>query len=142
MKIMITGARGQLGADCVRVFNETHEVMSIDLEELDITRLSDVETMVKDFTPDIILNCAAYTQVDNCETDTEQSWKINVAGTKNLARSVAKHGGRFIHISTDYVFDGRKKVPEPYVEEDEPHPLSYYGITKYESEKGGQADNR
>ncbi len=135
MKIMITGARGQLGADCVRVFNETHEVMPIDLEELDITRLSDVETMVKDFTPDIILNCAAYTQVDNCETDKEQSWKINVTGTKNLARCAAKHGGRFIHISTDYVFDGRKKVPEPYVEDDEPHPLSYYGITKYESEK-------
>ncbi len=135
MKIMITGAIGQLGADCVQVLNETHEVMAVDLEELDITRLSDVETMVKDFTPDIILNCAAYTQVDNCETDKEQSWKINVTGTKNLARCAAKHGGRFIHISTDYVFDGMKKVPEPYVEEDEPHPLSYYGITKYESEK-------
>ena len=135
MKIMITGGRGQLGADCTRVLQNIHEVMSIDLEELDITRLSDVETMVKDFTPDIILNCAAYTQVDNCETDTEQSWKINVTGTKNLVQSVAKHGGRFIHISTDYVFDGRKKVPEPYVEDDEPHPLSYYGITKYESEK-------
>ena len=135
MKIMITGARGQLGADCTRVLQNIHDVMSIDLEELDITRLSDVETMVKDFTPDIILNCAAYTQVDNCETDKELSWKINVTGTKNLARCAAKHGGRFIHISTDYVFDGRKKVPEPYVEDDEPHPLSYYGITKYESEK-------
>ncbi len=135
MKIMITGGRGQLGTDCVRVFNETHEVMSIDLEELDITRLSDVETMVKDFTPDIILNCAAYTQVDNCETDKEPAWKINVTGTKNLARCAAKYGGRFIHISTDYVFDGWKKVPEPYLEEDEPHPLSHYGMTKYESEK-------
>jgi dTDP-4-dehydrorhamnose reductase len=135
MKIMITGARGQLGADSVRVLNEIHEVVAVDHEELDITRLSDVETMVKDFTPDIILNCAAYTQVDNCETDKEPAWKINVTGTKNLAQSVAKHGGRLIHISTDYVFDGGKKVPEPYLEEDEPHPLSYYGMTKYESEK-------
>jgi len=135
MKIMITGVRGQLGADCTRVLNETHEVMAIDPEELDITRLSDVEMMVKDFTPDIILNCAAYTMVDNCETEKELAWKVNVTGPENLAQSVAKHGGRLIHISSDYVFDGRKKVPEPYVEEDEPHPLSYYGKTKHESEK-------
>jgi dTDP-4-dehydrorhamnose reductase len=135
MKIMITGAKGQLGADCVRVLNETHEVMSIDLEELDITRLSDVEAMVKDFTPDIILNCAAYTQVDNCETDKEPAWKLNVTGTKNLAQCAAKHGGRLIHISTDYVFDGSKKFPEPYVETDAPNPVSYYGMTKHESEK-------
>ena len=135
MKIMITGARGQLGADCVRVFNKTHEVVAVDPEELDITRLSDVETMIKNLTPDIILNCAAYSKVDNCEAEKELAWKANVTGPKNLAQSVAKHGGRLIHISSDYVFDGRKKVPEPYVEEDEPHPLSYYGITKYESEK-------
>ena len=135
MKIMITGDRGQLGADCTRVLNAIHEVMAVDLEELDITRLSDVETMVKYFTPDIILNCAAYTMVDNCETEKELAWKVNVTGPENLAQSVAKHGGRLIHISSDYVFDGRKKVPEPYVEEDEPHPLSYYGKTKHESEK-------
>ena len=135
MKIMITGARGQLGADCVRVLNETHEVVAVNLEELDITRLSDVETMIKNLTPDIILNCAAYSKVDNCEAEKELAWKANVTGPENLAQSVAKHGGRLIHISSDYVFDGRKKVPEPYVEEDEPHPLSYYGITKYESEK-------
>jgi len=135
MKIMITGARGQLGSDCVRVLNKTHEVVAVNPEELDITRLSDVETMIKNLTPDIILNCAAYSKVDNCEAEKELAWKANVTGPENLAQSVAKHGGRLIHISSDYVFDGRKKVPEPYVEVDEPHPLSYYGITKYESEK-------
>ena len=135
MKIMITGAREKMGADCVRVLNETHEVVAVDPEELDITRLSDVEMMIKNLTPDTILNCAAYSKVDNCEAEKELAWKTNVIGPKNLAQSVAKHGSRLIHISSDYVFDGKKKVPEPYVEEDEPHPLSYYGITKYESEK-------
>ena len=135
MKIMITGARGQLGSDCVRVLNKTHEVVAVNPEELDITRLSDVETMIKNLTPDIILNCAAYSKVDNCEAEKELAWKANVTGPENLAQSVDKHGGRLIHISSDYVFDGMKKVPEPYVEEDEPHPLSYYGMTKYESEK-------
>jgi dTDP-4-dehydrorhamnose reductase len=135
MKILIAGGKGQLGTDCVRVFRETHEVMAIDLDELDITKLSDVESLVQRFVPNIIINCAAYTQVDNCEIEKDLAWNANVKGTENLARSVEKHGGRLIHISTDYVFDGRKRVPEPYVETDEPNPVSYYGKTKYESEK-------
>lgn len=134
MKIMITGARGQLGSDCVRVLNKTHEVVALNPEELDISRLSEVERMIEKLTPDIILNCAAYSKVDNCEVEKELAWKANVTGPENLAESVAIYGGRLIHISSDYVFDGRKKVPEPYVEEDEPHPISFYGMTKYEGE--------
>ena len=135
MKILIAGGKGQLGTDCIRVFRETHEVLAIDLDELDITKLSDVESLVQRFVPNIIINCAAYTQVDNCEIEKDLAWNANVKGTENLTRSVEKHGGRLIHISTDYVFDGRKRVPEPYVETDEPNPVSYYGKTKYESEK-------
>jgi len=143
MKILIAGGKGQLGTDCVRVFRETHEVMAIDLDELDITKLSGVESLVQRFVPNIIINCAAYTQVDNCEIEKDLAWNANVKGTENLTRSVEKHGGRLIHISTDYVFDGRKRVPEPYVETDEPNPVSYYGKTKYESEKAVRsADDR
>ena len=135
MKILIAGGKGQLGTDCVRVFRETNDVLAIDLDELDITKLSGVESLVQRFVPNIIINCAAYTQVDNCEIEKDLAWNANVKGTENLTRSVEKHGGRLIHISTDYVFDGRKRVPEPYVETDEPNPVSYYGKTKYESEK-------
>jgi dTDP-4-dehydrorhamnose reductase len=132
---LITGGKGQLGTDCIRVFRDTHEVLAIGLDELDITKLSDIEALVKKFMPHFIINCAAYTQVDNCEIEKDLAWNANVKGTENLARSVEKHGGRLIHISTDYVFDGRKRVPEPYVETDEPNPVSYYGKTKHESEK-------
>jgi dTDP-4-dehydrorhamnose reductase len=135
MKIMITGAKGQLGTDCTKVLGETHEVMGVDIDKVDITKLPDIELLVKQFRPDIIVNCAAYTRVDDCEFEKGLAWKANVTGAENLAKCVNKHGGQLIHISTDYVFDGRKKVPEPYVETDVPHPISYYGITKLEAEE-------
>jgi len=135
VKILVTGGKGQLGTDCVQVFRETHEVLAIDLDELDITRRDDLEALVQKFMPDIIINCAAYTQVDNCEIEKKLAWNVNVTGTENLVKCMDKQGERLIHISTDYVFDGRKKIPEPYVETDQPNPVSYYGKTKYESEK-------
>jgi dTDP-4-dehydrorhamnose reductase len=127
---MITGDKGQLGADCKNVLGETHEILGVDIDEVDITKLPDIELLVQKFTPNIIVNCAAYTRVDDCEIEKELSWHANVTGAENLAKCVDKHGGCLIHISTDYVFDGRKKVPEPYVETDVPNPVSYYGITK------------
>lgn len=135
MKILVTGGKGQLGTDCVRVFGKTHEVLAIDLDEVDITRRSDLEALVQKFMPNIIINCAAYTQVDNCEIEKDLAWNVNVTGTENLVKCSEKQGCRLIHISTDYVFDGSKKIPEPYVEKDKPNPVSYYGKTKYESEK-------
>ncbi|MCD6198199.1 MAG: dTDP-4-dehydrorhamnose reductase [Deltaproteobacteria bacterium] len=134
MKILICGGDGQLGSDCVQVFQQAHEVFALTLNELDITSSSDVDKVIGKCVPDIILNCAAYTAVDACETEREPAWKVNVEGPKNLASWVAKYGGLLIHISSDYVFDGRKKPPEPYVEDDEPNPLSYYGSTKLEGE--------
>jgi len=132
---MITGDKGQLGADCSKVLGETHEIMGVDIDEVDIAKLPDIELLVQQFTPNIIVNCAAYTRVDDCEIEKELAWHANVTGPENLAKCVDKHGGFLIHVSTDYVFNGRKKVPEPYVETDVPNPVSSYGLSKFEGEK-------
>ncbi len=134
MRILITGGRGQLGFDCAEVLNQSHEIMVRGSKEFDITDAEVVERTIRNYKPDIILNCAAYTKVDACETERERAWKTNVEGPQNLSLSVKRHGGKLIHISTDYVFDGRKRPPEPYTEDDEPSPLSYYGMTKLEGE--------
>jgi dTDP-4-dehydrorhamnose reductase len=138
MKIMITGDKGQLGTDCTKVFGETHDVLGVDIDEVDITKLPDIELLVQQFRPNIIVNCAGYTRVDDCEIEKELAWKANVTGAENLAKCVDKYGDRLIHISTDYVFDGRKKVPEPYVETDKTNPISNYGMSKLEGEKAIQ----
>ena len=138
MKIMITGDKGQLGTDCTKVLGETHEVLGVDIDEVDITKPPDIDSLVQQFRPNIIVNCAAYTRVDDCETEKELAWKANVTGAENLAKCVDKYSGRLIHISTDYVFDGRKKVPEPYVETDKTNPISSYGRSKLEGEKAVQ----
>jgi dTDP-4-dehydrorhamnose reductase len=138
MKIMITGDKGQLGTDCTKVLGETHDVLGVDIDEVDITKLPDIESLVQQFRPNIIVNCAAYTRVDDCEIEKELAWKANVTGAENLAKCADKYGDRLIHISTDYVFNGRKKVPEPYVETDKTNPISNYGISKLEGEKAIQ----
>jgi len=135
MRILITGSRGQLGWDVSDVLGLRHERVAVDIEELDITDAGQVEKFVDSIRPDIILNCAAYTRVDACETEKEAAWRTNVEGPKNLAKAAARQNSRIIHISTDYVFDGNKRLPAFYIEEDEPNPCSYYGITKYEGEK-------
>ena len=135
MKIIITGNKGQLGADCAIVLSKIHEVLGVDIDEVDITKFQDVEDLVQQFGPSIIINCAAYTRVDDCEAEKELAWKVNVTGAENLARCIRKYGGCLIHISTDYVFNGRKAVPEPYMETDETDSISYYGKTKLEGEE-------
>jgi dTDP-4-dehydrorhamnose reductase len=132
---MITGAKGQLGADCNRILRRRHDIMALAKDEMDITNVSDVDARIKQFLPDAVINCAAYTQVDKCETEKQIAWDINVGGVKNLAECTKKYGGRLIHISTDYVFNGLKRIPNPYVESDETNPVSYYGKTKLEGEK-------
>ncbi|UCF87385.1 MAG: dTDP-4-dehydrorhamnose reductase [Nitrospiraceae bacterium] len=143
MKILICGGLGQLGSDCNIVFSKGHEVLSCGSKELDITDLKAMEDKVRGFTPDIIVNCSAYTKVDACETETERAWKVNAEGPKNIALTVKKYGGRIIHVSTDYVFDGKRKPPEAYNEDDETAPLSHYGRSKLEGERAVReiADN-
>jgi len=134
VKILITGGKGQLGTDCAQVLGDRHDILAIDLDELDITDQSDVKKTVQRFSPNIILNCAAYTQVDACETEKALAWKVNVNGPKNLALSAKDCHAQMIHVSTDYVFDGTREAPRPYREDDEPGPISYYGRTKLEGE--------
>jgi len=135
MKIVILGGKGQLGSDCTKVLNETHDVMSVDLDELDITDVSQVEAVAGNFGADVIVNCAAFTKVDECESKKDLACKVNIEGPGNLAVAAKKEGSRLIHISTDYVFDGRKKVPGAYTEKDDPDPISYYGVTKLAAEE-------
>jgi dTDP-4-dehydrorhamnose reductase len=135
MKILITGSNGQLGTDSVKVLGTTHDVTALKHSDLDITDLTGVDRVVAALKPAVILNCAAYTRVDDCEVQQALAFVVNVTGPKNLAVCVQKHGCTLIHISTDYVFDGSRTVPDPYFEDDEPAPVSYYGRTKLESER-------
>ena len=110
-------------------------VTAVDRDALDITRADAVDAAIQRFRPAVVINCAAYTQVDQCESRPRDARQVNARGPANLARSVAKAGGHLVHISTDYVFAGRKPVPEPYDENDRPNPVSCYGQTKFEGEE-------
>ena len=135
MRILITGAQGQLAQDCQQVLRENFELRLYNHQELDITQPDQVDRTLTNDTPDLVLNCAAYNQVDDCETHRERAYQCNVLGPKYLALAAAKIMAPLIHISTNYVFDGKKTLPQGYTEEDLPSPLSYYGKTKWEGEQ-------
>jgi dTDP-4-dehydrorhamnose reductase len=133
-KILICGGKGQLGADCNRVLGADHRILSHDLDTLDIADPAAVREVVRDFRPDVLVNCAAYTRVDDCETRQALAAAVNGLAPGILARAMEETGGRIIHVSTDYVFDGRKPLGESYVESDPPCPASVYGRTKRDGE--------
>ena len=135
MKILVTGATGQLGSDSAEVLGGSHNVLALGRRDLDITDFAAVQKVLEGFRPAVILNCAAYTRVDDCEEQRELAFAVNVDGPRNLAQCAREIGGKLIHISTDYVFDGAREVPNPYVEEDEPAPVSAYGQSKLEGER-------
>jgi dTDP-4-dehydrorhamnose reductase len=134
MRILLTGAKGQLGSECHEILRDDYEVIATDLEEFDITSWDKVIMTINQLSPDIILNCAAFTNVDECESKTRESERINVEGPRNLAQGAARYEKVIVHISSDFVFDGRKRLPQPYFEDDPMNPLSFYGVTKMESE--------
>ncbi len=134
MKILLTGAKGQLGSECKEVMKSDYEIIDTDLEEFDITSWDNVILTISQLSPDIILNCAAFTNVDECETKRRESERINVEGPRNLAQGAARYEKLIVHISSDFVFGGRKRLPQPYFEDDPMSPLSFYGVTKMESE--------
>lgn len=134
IKALICGKSGQLGSDCIEAFKGKFDVIAPEEKNFDITNKEAAEAIILSVSPDVIINCAAYTMVDACETERELAWNVNVKGPENLARAASRCGARIIHVSTDYVFDGNKQPPEPYTEDDETRPLSYYGVTKLESE--------
>lgn len=134
MKILITGANGQLGRDCQSVLGASHELCCVDLPDVDITDPASVRGWFARFSPDCVVNCAAYTRVDDAESHADLCEKVNARGPAVLADACREAGAKLVHISTDYVFDGAKPVPQAYVETDSPNPQSVYGRTKLAGE--------
>lgn len=134
MKILILGSTGMLGSECKKLFSQEHEVIAPDKNELDIISWDGVIQQLQDVSPDVVLNCAGFTDVDACESEDFKVRKINVEGPRNLAQCSARFECKLVHISSDYVFDGQKIVPQPYFEDDTANPLSAYGKSKMESE--------
>lgn len=133
MKVLLTGANGQLGRCFQDRLPAGWQIMATDTDTLDITDAARVDQTVADFQPDLIVNAAAYTAVDKAESDAARAALINAVGPENLARAAQRARARFVHISTDYVFDGTSSTP--YVETDPTHPLGVYGATKLEGER-------
>lgn len=131
MKILITGADGQLGNEIKNIFVE-HELYAFNREQLDITDAVSIEKTLDLINPDLIINCAAFTNVDACETEIEKAFLVNAEGPGNIALECKKRGIILVHISTDYIFDGTKDVP--YNETDKPNPQSVYGKSKFAGE--------
>lgn len=137
----MTGAAGMLGLDVLRAGERAgHELVGVDLPELDITDAEAVRQAMERIAPDAVLNCAAWTDVDGAETHAEQAHAVNADGAGNLARAAAQAGVPLVHISTDYVFDGEACVaasgaPRPYVESDQTGPRSVYGRSKLAGEQ-------
>ncbi len=137
MKILVTGANGQLGRclQDVRV-NTDHEVFALDRAGLDIGDAEAVNQVIGQHQPQVIINAAAYTAVDKAESEPELAARINTLGPETLAKAAERHQALLIHISTDYVFDGNKT--SPYTEEDATNPQGIYGQTKLDGEHAVQ----
>ena len=141
MKIIVTGCKGQLGTEIIKQLREGRSeigpipeklmnatVIPVDLPELDISNYKMVDDFIRRQRPDVIINCAAYTNVDGCEVNHDAAFKANALGPRNLAQAAEKTGARLVHVSTDYVFSG--DAAQPVWEYDLPAPRSVYGKTK------------
>ena len=133
MRVAIIGAGGMLGKDLTPLLAKSHEVLVLHHAACDITEEAAVLRMFREWQPNLVVNCAAFTDVDGCERDPEGAFAVNARGAGNVARAAAKVGGRLFHISTDYVFDGAKRTP--YEEADATNPVNIYGQSKLEGER-------
>jgi len=141
MKLLVTGAAGMLGHDVMLAAgNAGHEVVGFGRAELDVTNPEALERRFELERPDVVVNCAAWTDVDGAETAEEAAFAINGRGAGNVAAAANEIEARVVHVSTDYVFDGAKGAP--YVESDQPAPLSAYGRTKLAGEEAVAAANK
>jgi len=132
MKLLITGGRGMLGRDLVRELSPLGEIISIDLEECDITDSKQIHDYICGLKPDMVVHAAAYTHVDDCEKERDLAFAVNGDGAGNVARACRDTGAGMVYFSSDYIFDGTSM--EPYTEKDSPNPLSNYGASKLEGE--------
>lgn len=133
-KIIVTGCNGQLGRAINQLYgkNEEYELVNTDVGELDITNIDEVMKFAREIKPYAIINCAAHTAVDACESEADKAYKINAIGPRNLSIAAAETDAKLMHISTDYVFDG--KGTRPYTEFDAVGPQGMYGRTKLAGE--------
>lgn len=133
MKVLITGARGQVGYELMQAVPEWADVTGLGSTELDITDEAAVMTVCRTMRPDLIINAAAYTAVDKAESDRDKAFAVNAVGVDYLGKVAAELNIPMFHISTDYVFDGTKN--RPYTERDECNPQSVYGASKLAGEE-------
>ena len=131
MRALITGGGGQLASDLQARLGD--DARSFSHAELDITDPASLERAFEEVRPDVVFNCAAFHNVDVCETEPDQAWATNVRAVRDLAR----RGAKLVHLSTNYVFDGRRE--EPYGEDDPPAPRSIYALTKLAGEHAALA---
>jgi len=128
VNILVTGAGGQLGRDVVRVLGEQHKVKGYTRTQWDVTDEAITWKILTNTRPDVVVHCAAHTDVDRCQTDTAEAHRVNGRATRQLASACGILGVRLVYISTDYVFDGKKE--DGYTELDRPRPINVYGRTK------------
>jgi dTDP-4-dehydrorhamnose reductase len=138
VRALITGGAGQLGSDLQELLGD--EAVSVTHAQLDVTDPGQVERVLADVAPDVVFNCAAFHNVDQCEREPEPAWATNVRAVMGLAARAAAHDAKLVHLSTNYVFDGRR--PEPYAEHDLPGPRSVYALTKLAGEYAALAYGR
>lgn len=149
-RVLITGANGLLGQELVRLMSRTpsYDILATSRQSaplfeggscgylsLDIRDDKAVSATFQDFSPDVVINCAAMTQVDACETDRDACWQVNVNAVENLAHACNRAGAYLVQVSTDFIFDG---LSGPYKEKDRPNPLSYYGRSKLAGENSAR----
>jgi dTDP-4-dehydrorhamnose reductase len=133
MKIIILGGKGLVGKNISPHFSTCHEIITVDIEEWDITDIEKCEEFIRQYTPDAVINLAAVTNVDDCEDNVELARKVNGEAPGFIAEICEKYHVKLVHLSTDYIFNGKKNTP--YIEEDDPDPQSVYGITKLAGER-------
>ena len=135
MKILLTGSKGMLAKEFISECRnrKDYTIIAPDEEECNITDISSIKNVVNRINPQVLINCAAYTDVDACEVNKEKAFSINGEGLKNLIQVCKENDILLVHFSTDFVFDGRKK--SPYTEEDKPNPISIYGASKFLGEQ-------
>lgn len=133
MKILITGSNGMLGHDLIEVLNDNHELILTTSKTLDITDKNNVIDFIIENKPDIVINSAAYTDVDGCEENLESAYMVNGEGVRNLALGCSEIDSPLVHISSDYVFNGENT--RPWIEDDETDPISVYGKSKLKGEE-------
>lgn len=134
MKVLVTGSNGQLGYDVVKKLKEAKiDCYGATREDFDLTQEKETKGFILNYQPDVIVHCAAYTNVDQAEVERELCYHVNVEGTKYVAEAAKEINAKMLYISTDYVFDGQGE--EPFEVTDEPNPINYYGETKYLGEQ-------